>query len=390
MLDMLEDCKKEGKLVWIKPWSTGCPLAKSYFSPLDQFYEGVNLLMNEPSEYLTYNAIQKLHEKDETIKLRKGARQHTVYYYNFQNKKNKETGEDELDDNGNPIKIPYIRFYKVYSIDDVENLKSRMPYQHHEHALDERMKKADLYIKTYCEMNNINVRVVEGGTSAYYDPSTNNITLPDISGYEVPEEYYSTTFHEISHFVDHKLKLIGDEQVEKSNRYSSGELLAEISSNIICNIMGISCEKAENNNIAYIDGWSKRIKAERDSYIATIANKASKAAKEFVSSVELELMKQKVNEIDQIVVGIEHHNQYIHIQINSDNDFDYTIYNYEDGCMKLYDGGVIEVSEDITNLYDALNDILEELNIADKYICPVDIADFEDMLSGDYIDDMEK
>ena len=378
ILKMLEESKETGKLIWIKPWKTTCPLAKPYFSDQREYYQGINLVINEPGEYMTYKMISEMHEKDSGVKLRKGAKQHTVFYYNFMDRKDEE-GKVVLDENGEPQKIPFLKFYKVYNIDDVEKVNSRIPYEHNEHTIDEDMEKADKYIKKYCELNGIDLQIKEGGQRAYYRPSANSITIPDKSQYKSIREYYSTCFHELSHAVDNKLKLIGDEKEEKDSEYASGELLAEISANILCNIFHIEDDMSENNNLAYINGWYEHIKDRDGSYIARVATKATKAAMHFVDSVELELLKEEAINTDHMVVYIETEQKFIVIDTNADGDFDYTIYKYTDGSNKMIDGGIIECSDDISNAYDVAKDIIDDLNIQMEAVKVFDSDTFENI-----------
>ena len=150
ILDMLEKSEKEGKIHWIKPWQGGTPLPKSYLADEQTFYKGINSIINPISEFVTFTELQKMREKDSSIKIRKGCHQHTVYYFNFMEKKN-EDGTVKTDEKGNPIKIPFLKFYKVYDINDVIGLESRMKnFVKNEHTLDANMKKAELYMRVFC------------------------------------------------------------------------------------------------------------------------------------------------------------------------------------------------------------------------------------------------
>lgn len=94
-----------------------------------------------------------------------------------------------------------------------------------------------------------------------------------------------------------------------------------------------------------------------------------------------EMKKQK---IDEAVVKVEG-DTYLHVKINSDNDFDYNIYRQELGKakLKLIDGGVIERGESIDNLYAAFADIIDGYNLNFKTLEEIDIEDFEATLYGD-------
>ena len=102
----------------------------------------------------------------------------------------------------------------------------------------------------------------------------------------------------------------------------------------------------------------------------------------FINSVEMELMKEQITDLDKIVVCNVAGNKYIEIQVNSEDDFDYSIYDYKEGQLELLDGGVLENGDEISNLYDALEDILTDLEIAEDDIKPVDVEEFEQMIDG--------
>lgn len=53
--------------------------------------------------------------------------------------KKNEQGEVLVDENNNPVKVSFIRFYKVFAIDDVIGLESRVPYEEHTHTIDEKI-----------------------------------------------------------------------------------------------------------------------------------------------------------------------------------------------------------------------------------------------------------
>lgn len=389
ILDMLAESEKEGKIRWVKPWQGGSPLPKSYLADENTFYKGINAVINEPSEYITFTELQKMREQDSSIKIRKGCHTHTVYYFNFMEKKN-EDGTIKTDDKGNPIKIPFLKFYKVYDINDVIGLESRMKnYVKNEHTLDANMKKAELYMKVFCDVTGIDMVVKEGSSRAYFNPVRNSITVPSKSQYskENTAEYYSTCLHEISHAIDYKLGLIADanrlgsaDGVRNEDAYSSGELLAEISSQMLAHRLMIDAECSMKNSVEYIRGWSQKIKSEKTSYIVLMAGKAGKACDYFFEQVEKELEKYNVPEA--VVQG---DNKIIHIFENSDSDFEYEVYKFDilSEKIRLLDGGIIERGEDINNLMDALADVTSDWCISEQALHSMELDDFEELMAGD-------
>ena len=389
ILDMLEKSEKEGKIHWIKPWQGGSPLPKAYLADENTFYKGINVVINEPSEYITFTELQKMREKDSSIKIRKGCHQHTVYYFNFMEKKN-EDGTVKTDEKGNPIKIPFLKFYKVYDINDVIGLESRMKnFVKNEHTLDANMKKAELYMRVFCDVMGIDMVVKEGSSRAYFNPARNSITVPAKSQYskENIAEYYSTCLHEISHAIDFKLGLVADanrlgsaDGIANEDAYSSGELLAEISSQMLAHRLMIDAESSMANSVEYIRGWSQKIKSEKASYIVSMAGKAGKVCDYFFEQVEKELEKYNVPEA--VVQG---DNKIIHIFENSDSDFEYEVYKFDilSEKVRLLDGGIIERGDEINNLMDALAEVTSEWCISEQALHSMDLDDFEELMAGD-------
>lgn len=392
ILDMLEKAEKEEKIHWIKPWRGGSPLPKAYLADEKTFYRGINVVINEPSEYITFTELQKMREKDSSIKIRKGCHTHTVYYFNFMEKKN-EDGTVKTDKDGNPIKIPYLKFYKVYDINDIIGLESRMKnFVKNEHTLNANMKKAELYIKVFCDLMNIDMVVKEGSSRAYFNPARNSITVPAKSQYAKEDiaEFYSTNLHEISHALDHilrlttdtqKIKITDGEEIEPlEDAYSTGELFAEICSQMLAHRLMIDAESSMKNSCEYVRGWIQKIKSEKSSFVVNIASKAGRACDYFFEQVEKELEKYNVQE-----AVIQGDGKIIHIAENSDSDFEYDVYKFDilTEKLKFIDGGIIERGEDINNLMDALADVTSEWCISEQALHSMDIEDFVDLLAGD-------
>lgn len=382
VLQMLKDSEERGDFRWVQPWNNSCPFAKSYLSEPDHFYSGINLLLCPAGEYLTFKQIQDLQEQDDSIKLRKGSHARTIYYFNFQQKKD-ENGNLLFDEDGKPLQTPFFRFYKVFSINDINNLETRMPMNEVEHDIDAKMEKALMYIRKFCELTGIDYVEKKGSNQAYFVPATNSITVPDKSQYQSIYEFLSTICHEVTHAIDKQLGLTSSIEELQTSKYASGELIAEWGACILLNMFQIEDDSTTKNSVEYLRGWSEKIKSEKDSYIVSMANKAWKAAIYLKDTVEIALLKEQAQEQDEVVFFAE--GKIIHIQVNSDGDFDYTFYEYDEDCKKIkfLDGGVIEQGEEVQNLYDAMTDIIEGYNIPEKQIELIEIEDFESLLAGD-------
>lgn len=108
------------------------------------------------------------------------------------------------------------------------------------------------------------------------------IHLPLFEQFTVANEYYSTSFHESVHSTmkesrcnraeDRKGKLVAF----GSNEYSKEELVAEIGSANIMNILGIETSKSFRNSNAYIQGWLSKLRNDVK-FIVSASSKAEKA-----------------------------------------------------------------------------------------------------------------
>lgn len=275
--DRIVEQMKQGIIPWQKPWVGGGAMAISYtsrkpYSLLNQF------LLGKPGEWLTWNQIQ---ERKGSVK--KGAKSRFVVFYQMVDAKD-ENGNLILDDKGNAKTYPILKWYRVFHLDDVEGIESKIETVEANPNL-KPIEEAEKVINGYVEREKaigfsfINNR--ESGR-AYYSPSEDQVVVPMLTQYAIPEEYYSTTFHELTHSTMHekrcnrqsenKVAAFGNED------YSREELVAEIGAAMLCNVIGIEAEKAFKNSVAYIQSWLKALKDD-PKMIVWASGRAEKAAK---------------------------------------------------------------------------------------------------------------
>jgi antirestriction protein ArdC len=258
----IEDAIQNGRTTpWRKPWKGGIP--KNYVTKKP--YRGINLLLLDGGNYLTFNQIQDLNKKNPEVKLKKGSKSHMVAFWKFVEKKN-EDGEEES--------YPVFRYYRVFSAADVEGIEEEQMNFHHNPN-----EQAENLIQSY--KSEVKIRIHKGSNRAYYTPTLDIITMPDLSQFREVEEYYSTIFHEMVHSTGHNIRLNrftnDDQSVFGSESYSKEELVAEIGSNMILSVLGIENEKQHQNSISYLYGWLSEIKKD-PKLIIYAAQHAQKAA----------------------------------------------------------------------------------------------------------------
>ena len=100
--------------------------------------------------------------------------------------------------------------------------------------------------------------------------------MPAIGQFHSSEEYYSTYFHELTHWTGHQSRLNRDLKGFQCDKeaYSKEELIAEMGAAFLCGKFGI--EETLDNSAAYLKAWIKVIKGDKRLLI-TASSKAQKA-----------------------------------------------------------------------------------------------------------------
>jgi len=250
---------EKGVIPWKKPW-VGTP-AINYVTRKP--YRGINALMLEPGEYLTFRQIK---ERGGFIK--KGAKAQMVVFYKVYEKMVEGA---EVEGEGELKRFFLLRYYNVYNLNDVEGIQSRL--QSFEHY---PIEEAEKIIAGYEDRPKI---INENLDSAFYSPGRDIINMPYKEQFRSSEEYYSTLFHEMVHSTGHMKRLgrfTGDAATAAfgSETYSKEELVAELGSAMLCNISGIN--NTIENSASYIQSWLNVLRNDK-TIVVKAANLAQKA-----------------------------------------------------------------------------------------------------------------
>ncbi len=269
-----------GTVPWHKPWKGGeAGQPKNLLT--QKSYRGVNVwtLAFEQTTggyaspyWLTYRQAQQLGGH-----VRKGETGVPVVFWNFVEREDKETKQKK--------KIPFLRLYTVFNLDQVDadgegklsKFKELATKTSEPDASFDPIKSAELIAARY--LDDKGPEVQHAGSRACYRPSTDTIRMPGQGSFTSPDEYYSTLFHEMAHSTGHGDRLkrpgITDGGLFGSHTYSKEELVAEFAAAFLCGEAGI--ESTFDNSASYIDGWLTRLKKDKRLLIqaAAAAQKAT-------------------------------------------------------------------------------------------------------------------
>lgn len=261
------DQLKNGVIPWEKPW-TGIRsgaynrVSKKSYSLLNQ------LLLKHKGEYATFKQWQDLGGH-----IRKGEKSEIIVFWKIQPiEEVKEDGTKEVK------QIPLLRYFNVFHISQVDDVE---PLSRDELNEIEPIDNAENILKDYWSRENITIEHV-ASDEAYYSPMRDLIHLPLFEQFKSANEYYSTAFHESVHSTmkesrcnraeDRKGKLVAF----GSNEYSKEELVAEIGSASLMNILGIETDKSFRNSNAYIQNWLSVLQNDVK-FIVSASSKAERA-----------------------------------------------------------------------------------------------------------------
>jgi antirestriction protein ArdC len=267
--DIIIEKMENGIVPWQKPWNAKENRPMNLVSKKP--YRGVNfwlfvMLQHERPYYLSYKQITEL-----GATLKKGSKGFPVVFWKINKYANvNNDGEVEMKT------VPYLRYYRVYNVEEVDGLPDHIFPKQAEEELDFKPIQA---CKNIVENWTNRPVVKHGGAAAYYMPTFDEVTMPQPKHFRSGEEYYSTLFHELVHSTGHKSRLDRHKKFPNhkfgSKDYSQEELVAEMGAAYLCGFAGIS-NKVIDNSAAYLKSWLKRLQDDKKLFFnaASMAQKA--------------------------------------------------------------------------------------------------------------------
>ena len=276
MINSFIDCLKKDTIPWHRSWSAK---QRPFNAVTNTTYRGVNSL------WLSYN--QFVREFDDPRwctfkqaqtqgwKIKPGSKGTRVEFWSLYDTEEKRkltqreakqlSDELTLEEFKNRVK-PISNVYTVFNGEQIDGIP-KYEEKTYELNTEELLQKRDTLLK------NMNVDFSEGGDKAFYNPSRDRITLPEMNRFETEYDYMATLLHEAGHATGHISRLNRDMTgVFGSPEYAKEELRAEIASAFTAQELGLDYEQNEHmeNHEAYVQNWIDVLENEPNELFAAI------------------------------------------------------------------------------------------------------------------------
>jgi antirestriction protein ArdC len=243
---------QRGTIPWRKPWhaAAGQPISMS----TDQPYRGFNpflLALTAAEEgyaspyWGTYRQIASLGGHVRTCE-----RSTVVVFWKQAEAEQRDPQTGEI-----TVKtVPVLRYYRVFNAAQADHLPGRFHPAPGEHrAIAEPQVVLDRYLARGPRLVHV------AGDRADYHPATDTIRLAQPGQFRSAEYYYATAFHEAGHSTGHPARLnrpgIAAFDHFGSGRYAREELIAQMTSALLCAQTGIDNDATFADSVGYIASW---------------------------------------------------------------------------------------------------------------------------------------
>lgn len=313
LVEQILDNLEKGDGLWKQGWvNTGVPesaiTGKKYHGINNLFLTLVSIMKGyNDNRWLTYKQMEdkgwsfKTDEEGKSLAKGQGV---AIEYFELRDKATKKPfdrsvldgmteseRQEYMHDNVHPIR----KYYRVFNGDLIEGIPEREKREIDPNGINERAEN----VLSYWSENE--AKIIYGGQSAFYRPSTDEIHLPPKDVFFDMPEFYATALHEVGHSTGHETRLNRDLSGKfGSDDYATEELRAEIASLFLEQDLEIQVsEKHIENNSQYIKAWHDKISEDPNILFTAIAD-ADKIAK-YIVEKEHEAAKAKNTEYFAIV-----------------------------------------------------------------------------------------
>lgn len=266
---------EQGRAPWVKPWTaTGAGGSAPYNAITGRPYSGGNVfalwLAGMAYALPAWLTFKQALAADCVV--RKGEKGTTIFYMSTSTAR---TPDDDTDTR-RPSKFFFAKAFTVFNIDQLDELKTG--------ALDALRAKcnAPAPMSLFERLENAEQMVAatgatirHGGAIAAYIPTVDGVVMPAPESFTGRDAYYSTLFHELTHWTGHASRLDRLTPAKfGAPEYAFEELVAELGAAFLSASFGFD---TVTQSAAYLRTWAKACRQSPDMF-ARAASLASKAA----------------------------------------------------------------------------------------------------------------
>ena len=222
------------------------------------------------SDWLTYKQAEAL-----GAQVRRGEKGATIVFYNVVEREDPKAPDGVR-------RHAFLKAFTVFNADQVDGLEEApaAPAPEPVDAAATPQRVACEEIVQHYGRGSGSPRLLELDVTPHYNPHSDTVVVPPMGGFENPEAYFATLFHEYAHSTGHPTRLARPGIVASGaggiQAYGAEEMVAELASALLCAHAGIAPE-TEEMAAAYIGGWLKTLREEKGFFLAA-AGQAQKAA----------------------------------------------------------------------------------------------------------------
>lgn len=258
---------KQGRV----PWQRGWVGAQNIVSKKP--YRGINPLILGSADFDSPYWMTFKQCSDLGGRIVKGEKSLPVVFYKWFDKKD-EFGNVIYQKNGEPAKIPFIRWSNVFNLQQTTGID--LPLAMEIRTPEENLRKAQEIVE-----NSAICPIRYTGFQPLYDPRRDEIRMPSAGLFDSQAEFYHTLYHELIHASGHESRLKREGVTNPvrfgSERYSEEELVAELGAAFLSNEAGILSQIVFENSAAYLQAWISKLQDDHK-LILSAASKAQKGA----------------------------------------------------------------------------------------------------------------
>jgi antirestriction protein ArdC len=264
---------RKGVVPWRKPWHVQSNTPVNVVS--NKAYRGINVFLLGLSEFRDHRWLTLKQVNDLGGRVITGQRATMVVFW-------KHWEPKEPDPNASTKRIPILRYYHVFNVEQCDGLKVPSLHQAQPLRENERIERADILVRHMPDPPTIR----EQGSSAWYRPADDMVQVPPLSAFESVDSFYATLFHELGHATGHEKRLnragVTGEIRFGSTDYSKEELVAELTAAFCCATVSLD-NSLVGDSASYINGWLNALRSDPKAVVIAAAQ-AQKAA-DFIRGV---------------------------------------------------------------------------------------------------------